>query len=300
MRVTARPQGDLALDPRLNTIRGDLADSRLKGTISSPRYADGKRAVIKAGLVPVRHAPLSDSEVVTYYFCGEDIRVFDEGGGYLWCQSSFDHYVGYVEAAAVDLNPVGETTHVVCTMGSYSYQAPDLRTPVAEFLPRHGCVTIVDQEIVTRGTSYRRLSNDTYVPARCLSESPPSSSSLAEAAANYLGCPYLWGGKSFLGLDCAGLVQNCFRDLGQMVLRDSDMQRATIGTDVAVTELVRDDLIFIPGHVMIYAGDGDIIHADGRTMSVRRERLEDFLQLRGLTLSSLTVRRPMGAKIDPV
>lgn len=296
MRIAARPEGDLALDPRLNAIRGDLADSRLKGTVSAPRYADGKRAVIKAGLIPVRHTPQPDSEVVTYYFCGEDIRVFDDGGGDLWCQSSFDHYVGYVEAAAVDQHPTGETTHVVCTMGSYSYQAPDLRAPIAEFLPRHGRVRAVDQEIVTRGSSYRRLSNDTYIPAHCLSESPPSSDSLAAAAMNYLGCPYLWGGKSFLGLDCAGLVQNCFRDLGQIVLRDSDMQHATTGVEVAVTaisELVRDDLIFIPGHVMIYAGDGDIIHADGRTMSVRRELLEDFLELRGLTLASVMVRQPV-------
>ena len=48
----------------------------------------------------------------------------------------------------------------------------------------------------------------------------------------------------------------------------------------------------MPGHVLIYEGDGSVIHADGASMTVRREPLAGFLRPRGLDLAAFVVRRP--------
>src|SRR5205823_11126716 len=105
-----------------------------------------------------------------------------------------------------------------------------------------------------RGTRYARLDTELYLPLACLAPEPPRSADLAAAAQLYLGCPYLWGGRSWLGIDCSGLVQAAFRDLGLTVPRDSDVQRDAIGAPVPAkftTELRRGDLLYLPGHVMI-------------------------------------------------
>ena len=203
-------------------------------------------------------------------------------------------YVGYVELSCVSLGPAPATTHYVAAAGCYVYTSPDLRSAVTDFLPRHSAVAVVEPGLLTRGTEYARLDNAVYVPLGCLSEQPPRSSDIVSAAALYLDCPYLWGGRSFLGIDCSGLVQAAFRDIGVTVLRDTDMQRDSIGKPVSIgdeEQLRRGDLIYLPGHVMIHAGDGEVIHADGATMRVRRDNLAALIQAR-LEFAGFAVRRP--------
>jgi cell wall-associated NlpC family hydrolase len=79
------------------------------------------------------------------------------------------------------------------------------------------------------------------------------------------------------------------------VPRDADMQQGAIGVTVAVTrldDLKRNDLIFMPGHVMIYAGDGMVIHAYGRDMTVRRDKLAELMSGWSYGFANFTMRRP--------
>ena len=284
----------MALDRRLNAVRDDLADARLRWKTAAPRYAEGRPARVAVGLAPVLDAPEPHAATATSYHYGERVLVFDESGGYAWCQSTRDRYVGYVDAEALAFGGNTQPTHVVATLGSYRYVEADLRSPVVDFLPRHSPVAVAQSGFVCRGTAYAWLDGGGFLPTSCLAAEPPRSPDLAAAAARYLGCPYLWGGRSFLGFDCSGLVQEACRDLGLAVRRDTDMQRDTIGDAVAiadVAELRRNDLVYLPGHVLIHAGDGDVIHADGGSMTVRRDTLADLMAARGWTLADFTVRR---------
>ena len=283
------------MDPRLNAFRADLADERLHGRVDASRYVTGQAATVTAGLAPVRRAPGADAPLDTFYQFGEAVLVFETGAELAWCQSLFDGYVGYVEARHLAPGPVPAPTHFVATMGSFRYAEPDLRSSIIDFVPRHSAVVVAATGLVTRGTEYARLESDGFIPASCLAPEPPHSPDLAAAAERYLGCPYLWGGKSFLGIDCSGLVQNAFRDLGVTVRRDTDMQRDSIGDAVAIAsidDLQRGDLIYIPGHVLICAGDGAVIHADGASMMVRRDDLAALMDARGWGFTGFSVRRP--------
>ncbi len=282
-------------DPRLNACRPDLADRRLEGRVAAARYVDGREARVVAGCAAVRPRPTPSAAIDTFYHYGEPVLVFDEAGGYAWCQSLFDCYVGYVDARHVAIGPAPAASHFVATLGSYAYEAPDLRSAARDFLPRHSGVVVAESGLVTRGTEYARLDAGGYLPRATLSPHPPRSPDVVAAAALYLGCPYLWGGRSWLGIDCSGLVQNAFRDVGRTVARDTDMQRDTIGDPVPVrgqADLRRGDLLYLPGHVLIYGGDGTVIHADGATMTARRDHLGRLMRERGLDFAGFAVRRP--------
>lgn len=285
----------MSLDPRLCAVRPDLADSALRARFSAPRYVEGRPARVAVGLLPVRHAPRPDAVLDTFFHFGEAVRAFDEHEGHAWCQSARDSYVGYVDAGALAEGTAPRPTQYVASMGAYRYAEADLRSPLIDFLPRHAPVAVMETGIECRGTAYVRLDGGGFLPERCLAAEPPRSNDLAAAASLYLGCPYLWAGRSFLGIDCSGLVQEAFRDLGIAVLRDTDMQRETIGERIEIAriaDLRRNDLVYLPGHVMIGLGGGNVIHASGGEMTVRQDRLAALLRAWGYGLADLTVRRP--------
>ena len=289
----------MSLDPRLYAFRDDLADARLRGRVNAPRFVEGAAARAVIGRARVRKSPATDAELLTFYHYGEPVLVFETKDGFAWCQSMVDDYVGYVALNAVaPLKAALEPTHYIHNLGAYTYAEPDLRAASRDFLPRHSAVVVAEIGLTTRGTEYARLDTGRFLPLACLSGRPPASPDLVSAAMLYLGCPYLWGGKSFLGIDCSGLVQSAFRDLGVLVLRDTDMQRDTIGETVPAeceNDLRTGDLLYIPGHVLIYAGGGEVIHADGASMTVRRDNLVPLMRARGLDWNSFIVRRDTAA-----
>ena len=109
-------------------------------------------------------------------------------------------------------------------------------------------------------------------------------SQVVAAAQRYLGVPYAWGGTDpSVGLDCSGLVQRVFADLGIDLPRTSS-QQATAGTPVASLDEARPgDLVFFdnsssrPGidHVGIYVGDGKMIAAPQEGESVKVQDVGD-------------------------
>lgn len=90
-------------------------------------------------------------------------------------------------------------------------------------------------------------------------------------AKKYLGVPYVFGGETTAGMDCSGLVQTVFKDLGVTMPRVVPDQ-AKMGVEVGSLKDAQPGDLIIPkgeGHVVIYVGDGKVLHAPRPGKDVR-------------------------------
>ncbi|CCV15568.1 NlpC/P60 family protein [Mesorhizobium sp. STM 4661] len=284
-----------ARDARLHAFRSDLADARLKGEVAAERFVAGRPARITAPVADIRKAPRPDAGVNTQALFGDDVLVFEDAEGWAWIQAERDGYVGYVAdtvLGARDRTP----THIVSVPRTFLYPGPDLRFPITGQLSMGSAVTVTGTA-ETRGTHYALLPSGEAIISGHLRPVGEAVADYVGVAETFLGTPYLWGGASGFGIDCSGLVQLAMHMAGRQVLRDSDMQAATIGEPLDpgpdFAGLRRGDLMFWKGHVAVMTDAKTMIHANGHTMLVSREGLKDAVARIGYLYGGPTgFRRP--------
>lgn len=114
----------------------------------------------------------------------------------------------------------------------------------------------------------------TYTTTRTLLSSDEARGEVLQYAKKFLGNPYVWGGTSLTnGCDCSGFAQQIFANFGYILPRTS-RQQAKAGTRIPVQEAKPGDLLFYQResgfiyHVMIYLGDGKVIHAGSEATGI--------------------------------
>ena len=94
------------------------------------------------------------------------------------------------------------------------------------------------------------------------------ASSVAALAMQYVGVPYVWGGSSPSGFDCSGLVSYVYAQFGVSLPHQSEGIRAA-GTVVSASEARPGDVVWWPGHVGIYMGNGMMVDAANESIGVQ-------------------------------
>lgn len=279
------------LDRRLNAYREDLAEERLRGLVDAPRFVEGVPATVCVPVTPLRARPDLACGTDTELLYGETARVLDIADGWAWVKSDLDGYVGYLPHDTVK-EPEAAASHVVAVPRTFVYRGADLRFPQAFALSMGSHLHVVG-EAETRGTRYFLLDGGLAVVASHCAAAGPLAEDYVAIAARFLETPYLWGGRSGFGIDCSGLVQLSMQMTGRRVPRDTDMQAGAIGRPIERHELTRGDLVFWKGHVAIMEDEKTLLHANGHTMTVAREGLEDAIRRIGWLYAQPTgYRRP--------
>ena len=261
------------LDTRRHAIRPDLADERLIGRYEATRYIAGEPAQIVRPSVPLRRRPVPSDGLDTEALYGERVRVFDEQEGWAWVQLDRDGYVGYIPANALSENIVAPT-HRVKAIGTFLYPQADMKCAPILHLSLNSELTIVEE-----GERFSRTHIGAWVFNRHIAPLDKAARDYVEVAERLIDTPYLWGGKTRIGVDCSGLVQLSLQAAGFAAPRDSDMQFAELGEPIEVKgefeNMERGDLVFWKGHVGIMTDGIMLLHANAHHMATVAETLPE-------------------------
>ncbi len=280
-----------AFNPRLTPARADLAAKMLEGKVFAARYVEGRVYEVIEPQAPLRLEPVPDAPLATEALKGERVTIYDANAeGWAWGQLAADGYVGWLPANALAL-PGAPATHKVAALRTFAFPAPSIKLPPLEALPfgaRLAVARFQDRMAVTRSGA--------YVPAAHLAALDVFAADYVAVAERFLGVPYLWGGKTALGLDCSGLVQVALSACGIFCPRDSDMQEQALGAPVAaaadLSDLRRGDLVFWHGHVAIVRDGENLLHANAHHMAVAIEPIAAAIaRIRGAGGEITGVRR---------
>jgi len=274
-------------DPRITPARPDLAASHLAGTVEAARFVDGRVYEIADALAPLRRSPSPDSALDTEALKGERVTVYDRNEeGWSWGQLAADGYVGWLPTAALR-EPGPPPTHRVAVLRTLVFPGPSIKLPPLEGLSL-GCRLAVTQ---LQGSLAVTATNG-FVPACHLTPLDSHETDFVAVAERFVGVPYLWGGKSSLGLDCSGLVQVALTACGIACPRDSDLQEAALGSAAPLADLRRGDLVFWKGHVAIARDAATLVHANAFHMAVAIEPVADAIaRIRSAGSEVTSIRR---------
>lgn len=255
-------------DRRLTPARPDLAAKYLEGRVAAARFVEGVVMQVKEGVVDVKHEPRPDAGLDTQALYGELVTVYDEEEGWAWGQLARDKYVGWIPANTL-WSKLYAPTHRVSAPRSFVYPRPGIKDPPLVTLPLGAELAIVDSR-----DGFAVTSEGGFIFAKHLASLDAPAADFVAVAETLIGAPYLWGGRSSMGIDCSGLVQNALLLAGVNAPRDTDLQQVALGRPLKAGEaLERGDLIFWKGHVGVMRDGATLLHANGWAMKVASEPL---------------------------
>jgi cell wall-associated NlpC family hydrolase len=260
--------------------------------------ADGRGGAEKVyevidATAPLRQAPSPDAPLDTEALKGERVIVQETREGWAHGKLEADGYAGFLPASALGA-PGAPPTHKVAALRTLVFPGPSIKLPPLEALPLGARLAIARTE-----GAFAITAAGGYLPARHLAAIDEMESDFVAVAERFLRAPYLWGGKTSLGLDCSGLVQVALTACGIASPRDSHMQEKALGRALAgaidVGKLRRGDLLFWQRHVAIVRDAVSLIHANAFHMEVAVEPIGAAIERIRATGSEVTSAR----RLDP-
>ncbi len=256
-------------DKRLNPNHKDY-----KGTKITP-----EKLIVSTTISGMHQKPAKSSMRISELLYGETATAFAEAGEFYLIQSAHDNYVGYAKKS--DFTPIKnftKPTKKIIVKSAPLFSKADIKSPILGYLSGS---SLIHQSKLEK--SYYKIKaklhgklQTAYLHKSHIGKTaklPRSVNNILSTAEKFLGLPYIWGGRSYRGLDCSGLVQQVLMAHGIPCPRDSDMQASSIGKPVK--SMRKGDVLFWHGHVGFYTGS-HLLHAYGGTGLVQTDKTDDI------------------------
>lgn len=224
-------------------------------------------AFCSVSVAPMRKQAAHESEMVSQLLFGETVQVKESSGTWRKVVADYDQYEGWV--AANQLEETDENNHGLSELIIYNTSLLNwaIDGNGSLLLPQGAVLRQFNKQKDNSSTiGYTYKDND----SKLMKDISPDQVFLKELLERWVNVPYLWGGRTALGVDCSGFTQMVLKMMGVRILRDA-AQQATQGETVDFLQAAQSgDLAFFDDadgkiyHVGILLDSQRIIHASGK------------------------------------
>ena len=242
------------------------------------------RALVTTPICPLYSHPSQESELSDEIFCGMEVELLEIPRlGWHRVRTAYC-YEGY--ASDLNLLPgnglacqwASRKKAVVYHKNTCDVMAkPSYRSWVLASLPRGVLLATIEgspspewQKILLPDGRAGFVRSSILAPHKISpisADEPTLRSKLVETALLYRGSPYRWGGKSPLGIDCSGLCSMVYLLCGITIWRDARLKEGFPIHLISPEQMGPGDLLYFPGHMAIYLGNGFYLHSTGKAGS---------------------------------
>lgn len=247
---------------RSGDVTGYIREEYVATGDTAQQLADSvttKKAVVTTETLRVRAAAQADSDVITLIGQGQTLDILEETDG--WYKVNTEDGEGYISADFADVEDVYPEA-----VSRAQEEAEEAAAEASRKAEEEAAKAASNAAAGTAGTSGSKKKSGGSGALNTYTGGSGSGSASGQAVANYalqfVGNPYVWGGSSLTnGTDCSGFTMAVYANFGVSLPHYTGSQEHS-GTAVnSLAEAQPGDLILYSGHVAIYLGNNQIVHA---------------------------------------
>ena len=198
--------------------------------------------------------PSIKSELVSQMIYGESFSILKRSRGWLKIKMKEDQYKGYIKNK--NFNFFLKPTHKISVLKAKVYKFPNKMNKV-NLIPYGSKIRVLAKKGGFLKFSKGWINKKDVKPISFIERDPFKRINI------YKNVKYKWGGKSFKGIDCSGLVQVFLNFNNKFCPRDAKDQVRYFKKNVNLKNIKKNDIIYWKGHVAVAISNKKLIHAYG-------------------------------------
>ncbi len=196
----------------------------------------------------------TSSEVTSQILYGEKFSILSRNKDWIKIKTSFDNYVGYIKNRKY--TNIHIPSHKVSSLKAIIFKKPDFKTKY--FLPFASRISIIQEN-----KKFIEYDKNKWIKKKDIKKIDHIERNHLKILRLFLKTKYIWGGKTYKGIDCSAILQLFFYYNGKFYPRDTkdQIKYSKINSNRKIFK--KDDIIFWKGHVAICINSKELIHAYG-------------------------------------
>jgi cell wall-associated NlpC family hydrolase len=223
----------------------------------------------KASTSNIYKSPSKVSEITSQLLYGEKFKILSKNKNWLKIKTSFDNYIGYIRNKNFTNNH--KPTHKVFILKASIFNKLSNKTKY--FLPFASRISIIQEN-----KNFIEFENNKWIKKKDIKKIDHIEKDYLKILKLFLRTKYIWGGKTYKGIDCSAILQMLYYYNNKFYPRDTKDQLKYSKSIYKRKKFKKGDVIFWKGHVAICIDSKRLIHAYGPVKKVIIEPIKKTLE----------------------